>query len=190
MVAVGVMIVVIWLTLTSSWRLRNWRAAVLASAGTVGILVTGALPSMIAPWLQTGIWGLVLYALLLRPNLVEVMASEESEFVSEYVRILQSVGRLKRLPADTDTASYVARFEAAVQSMERLEAPAEWAQLQHDTTAELGRRLTMMNLLVKPSREVRLGADSRWVEIEGRFRQLLRERASFWRDFPRLIKAK
>jgi hypothetical protein len=179
------MLVGLWLVAISSWRLRNWRAVAVGIAGTIAIVAAGSLPWPLSPGLQAAAWGAVLFTFLLRTELVSVMSPDEARFVEEYIQNLEIIGRLKGA-RNVDPTGYVARFEAAVHSIEGLEAPAEWSDLQVDTAAELRRRLTMMKVLVMPSLDAREAADIRWLALEERFRRLYKERAAFWRGFPAL----
>ncbi len=97
----------------------------------------------------------------------------------KFVRILQSTRRLKRTIGKSDPATYASRFESAVASLERLEPPPDWTELQADAVAELRRRLVMMKLLVRPTVEAQRAGEDCWLEIEARFAAKVKERAGF-----------
>src|SRR5688572_20409740 len=116
------MLVAIWGVVVSSWQLRNWRGSVFALAGALAILIAGMAPAPISGILQAGVWGICLFALL-RADFVRVMSRIESRFVTDYVRILQDFGRLKRAARDVPPETHTARFEAHLDSLKRLNAP-------------------------------------------------------------------
>jgi hypothetical protein len=186
-ILVALILVAQWFLVLTTWELRNWRGVALACAGTAVILLAGLLPWPMAGFIQAAVWGAVLWVLLLRTELVVVMSPKEYRFVSDYIEILRRFGRLKARALEIDSTAHVAEYESAVRSLVRLEAPADWAQLQADTVRELERRLTMMKLLhAKPADETLRVAEAQWREIMQRFRRMHKAKAGFWRGWPRL----
>lgn len=174
----------LWVVVVSLWRLRNWRAAALAGIATGAILACAALPWPSRPAIQTAIWTAALYVFLFRSDLVAVMSAKEYQFVEDYVRIVQGIGRLGKRARETDSASYLAQWHEALRSLERLEAPGDWARLQAKCAGELRRRLTAMTLLVWPSPEMQNANAARWLEVEQLYRELLKAKAGFWTGWP------
>lgn len=181
---IGVLLMGLWIVALSSFRLRNWRAMTLGVAGTVAIVIAGWLSWPVGALLQVILWIAVLWVFVLRSELVTAMSPTEYQFVEQYVNILKGVAKLKRRVRQTEPESYVSQFENAVKSLERLDAPDEWRQLQVDTAGELRRRLTRMKLSAMPSPDEQQAAEARWLEIERRFSQTLNTRAGFWKGWP------
>jgi hypothetical protein len=183
---IGALLLVLWILALNSFRLRNWRAMTLAGAGSLAILVAGSIPWPAAAPIQIVLWTAVMWTFLFRSEWVGVISQSEYQYLEQYDGILQGLARVFRRGRETDEATYVAQFETAVQSLDRLDAPDEWRQIQIDTVAELRLRLTKMKLRSIPSPDERLAAEARWMEIERRFRATVNERVGFWRGWPRL----
>jgi hypothetical protein len=191
-IVVGLMLLTMWLTLASSWRLRNWRAAGIVLAASVLILLRGPFPSLVTPFVQGGAWGAAMLLLLSRTDLVSVPSPEEVRFVEEYVRIMKSLSRLKEPPVETASATQVELFlesavmliESAVKALRNLRGSGEWARLQADTVRELERGLEWMKPRAWPSAEALREAEARQLELQQRFRQLVKAKAGFWAGWP------
>jgi hypothetical protein len=181
---VALILVALWYVLWSSWLLRNWRATSLGLAVTGAILAAGLLPVAISPWIRGGLWGGAMLVFLTKTERFAAIPPAECRFVEDYVRVLRSLRRLKERALETDPATHISRYESAVASLERIEAPGDWAQLQADTVGELNRRLVMMKLLVRPSVDVQRAGEARWLEIEGRFDAMIKRKAGFWSGWP------
>jgi hypothetical protein len=178
------MLLVLWVWLHNSWRLRNWRAVALGGAGTFVILAAGFLPNPARGLVQGGVWLALAWIFVIRPDLVGVMGPEEYIFVDEHDRILRRIAERKHSGGSLEPESTVRAFEADIRAMESLTAPPAWSHLHKITVRELNRRLTMMKLsAVGSSVDVRT-VDERWLEVGQEFRALLETRAGFWAGAP------
>lgn len=156
----------------------------MACVATAAVLAAGVLPWPFKSVVQTAIWTAALYVLLFHSELVAVMSAEEWKFVEDYDRILQGISRLGQRVRETDPASYMAQFHEALRSLERLDAPGDWARLQARCAGELRRRLTAMTLLVWPTPEMQVANADRWLEVEQLYRDLIKAKAGFWTGWP------
>ena len=181
-IVLALMFVGLWFVVLSTWELRNWRAVGLTVVGTGAILLAGLLPWPLRGLTQAGAWGATLWVLLVRTELVVAMPAAEYRFVSAYIASLGRLGRLKGRALEVDPTTLVAEYEAAIRSIERLEAPADWTQLQADTVRELERRLAMMKLLhAPPPADTLRVAEAQWREVMQRFRRMREAKSGFWR---------
>ena len=183
-IIVGLMLLGLWLTVLSSWRLRNWRATALALAGTAAIGGAGFLPWPLSALLQAGLWTAVLWVLVIRSELVGVMPPEEYRFVEEYLAILQRVARRRRRARRADPATSLPEFEAAIRSLESLPAPGDWSHLRFETARELDPRLLLMRRGTMPTAEALRAADDQWLEVERVASRMVKAKAGFWRGWP------
>lgn len=176
----------LWVRLLAMWRLRNWRAVGLAGCATLVILAAGLLPNPVGGVIQTVIWGGVLWVFLFRMDIVGVMLQEEYSYVEDYVQILGRIDRRRRARNEPSAEAYVRAFNDDVNELEHLAAPKAWKGVQASTVRELKRRSEDMETGVKYTSEERLAAESRWLEVEQMFRDVLKVRAGFWTGWPLL----
>lgn len=168
-----------------TFRLRNWRAVLLALAASAVIVALAMYPSWPATQvLQALIWGTLMYVLLLRSVFVGVIPEHEYRFLEKCEAILREIARLRARAQHMDPALYVDRFEQLVRDLKALEAPPPWRQLHIDTANELHRRLVQMRLHAKLTPKAEQDAAVRWQDVEGRFRRNVSSRAGFWNGWP------
>jgi hypothetical protein len=181
-------VLVLWLLLLNSWRLRNWRAVTLGVAGTIAILAAGMLPSPARAAAQAGLWLVIVWTFLFRQEFVSVMPREEYDYVDAHIEILRRIDRRKHAADRPDPVTALHEFEADVRSLEALNAPLAWSTVHRDTVRELERRLTVMKARTLRSPEDLRPLDDRWLEVGQRFRETLKARAGFWTGWPYLVR--
>jgi hypothetical protein len=170
-----------WLIAFSSWRLRNWRVALVLVLGSASILAAGLLPAPLGALLQGALWIGFTAFILMRGERLSGIRGAEYAFIEHYNGILQQIAALKRDALSHEPSAYVAEFERAIEGLEALEPPsADWDDLKTDTARELRRRLVMMRLGARPSPETMDAANASWDDVEGRYRRMLKEKARFW----------
>jgi hypothetical protein len=180
-------VMLLWLGLVNSWRLRNWRAATLTLAGTMVIVMGGLLPDPARVLVPAVAWLLVAWVLLRRSSAVGVMPPPEYDYVDAHVKILRRIDRRKHAPRRLDQAAYVRAFEADVRALRALKAPPAWSRVHADTVRELDRRVRQMKTGVALTADEQRAANQRWLEVGQAFRDLLRSRAGFWTGWPHLV---
>ncbi len=181
-------VLILWLLLLNSWRLRNWRAVTLGAVGTIVFLAAGMLPSSVREVAQPGICFVFVWVFLFRPGLVGVMPPEEYDYVDAHIQILRRIDRRKHASDRPDPTTALREYESDVRSLEALDAPLAWSKLHRDTVRELERRLTAMKAGTLRSPEDLRPFDDRWLEVGQLFRDTLRARAGFWTGWPHLVR--
>jgi hypothetical protein len=148
------------------------------------ILAGSLLPWPLGGLIQAGVWTIVLLIFFTRSEWVGVLSPGEYKFLEEYTGTLHEIRILKARVRDADPDEYLARFQQAVRTLERLDAPREWRRVHAAALDELRRRATRMALLAMPTAEEARIAAARWLEVEKDFNQLVRARAGFWTGWP------
>jgi hypothetical protein len=184
-ILVAILIGAMWLIAFSSWRLRNWRATVVVALGSAAILAAGILPGPFGALLQGSLWIGFTWLILIRTEALSVARGAEYAFIETYDGRLKEIADLKPGALGSEPADFVADFERVIEELEALKAPSEdWADLKSDATRELRRRLVMMRLGTRPSRETMDAANAAWAEIERRFALMLKAKTGFWAGLP------
>ena len=128
-IVLALAVLILWLGLLNSWRLRNWRAVTLGAVGTIAILAAGMLPNPARAVAQAGIWLVVGWVFQFRPELVGVMSPEEYDYVDAHIQILRRIDRRKHASDRPDPITDLREFEANVRSLEALNAPLAWSKV-------------------------------------------------------------
>ena len=86
------------------------------AGASAAILLAGMLPRSTTPFVQAGLWGATLWALLLHADRFPALPRAELEFVDAYIDLVRRVESLYRRADTLDPATHVAEFQEITES--------------------------------------------------------------------------